>query len=131
MRSVIHILLLTLAVLMASTGLTNAQDFSSITRAMEAGNAKELARQFDGTVEVTVVSSEASHSKSQAEVVVRQFFSSNPVRSFSQVHTGSSDMGAKYQIGNLVTASGTFRTYVFIRQRSGAWYIQEVRFERD
>ena len=82
----------------------NAQNFTSIGNALKGGNSSELAKYFDSSVEVTIINTEAVYSKSQAEMVVKNFFSSNRPSAYKMVHNGDSG-GAKYQIGELSTSS--------------------------
>jgi len=106
-----------------------AQNFSNIGNALKSGNSKELAKYFDSNVEVTIINTEAVYSKSQAEMVIKKFFTSNRPSAYKMVHNGDSG-GAKYQIGELSTSSGTYRTYVYAKQKSGSMMIQEIRIEK-
>lgn len=108
----------------------SAQDFSQIGDALKSGNATNLAKYFDGNVEVTILNTEAVYSKSQAEMVVKNFFTSNRPSNYKMVHNGDSG-GAKYQIGELSTSSGTYRTYVYAKNKNGTLLIQEIRFEKN
>lgn len=108
----------------------SAQDFSQIGDALKSGNATTLAKYFDGNVEVTILNTEAVYSKNQAELVVKKFFTSNSPNGYKMVHNGDSG-GAKYQIGELSTSSGTYRTYVYAKNKMGTWLIQEIRFEKN
>ncbi|MCD8528584.1 MAG: DUF4783 domain-containing protein [Chitinophagales bacterium] len=47
---------------------------------------------------------------------MKNFFSSNTPRSYKMVHNGDSG-GAKYQIGELQTSTGTYRTYVYAKEK--------------
>ncbi|MEZ4929965.1 MAG: DUF4783 domain-containing protein [Chitinophagales bacterium] len=35
------------------------------------------------------------------------------------------------KIGELSTSSGTYRTYVYAKNKMGTWLIQEIRFEKN
>ena len=69
-----------------------------------------------------------SYSKSQAEMVVKDFFSTNNVTGFDIIHKGE-NAGSEYCIGTLQTGSGTYRTTIFMKQKGGAQVLQELRFE--
>lgn len=107
----------------------NAQSFDNIADAIRTGNASALAEYFQGNVEISVKDAQNSYSKSQAEVVLRNFFSSHVPRSFAIAHQGSSPEGSKYFIGNLATSAGNYRAYVYAKQSGGSFVIQEIRFE--
>jgi hypothetical protein len=115
--------------LMANTSIQN--DLDQIALAIKSGNAKVLAQYFDNSVEITTLDKEGAYSRSQAELVVKDFFSKNTPKSFNIIHQGSSGGNSKYGIGTLVTTSGSYRTYVYIKKVGTANLIQELRFERE
>lgn len=106
-----------------------AQSMENMAQAFRSGNASALSAYFVGNVEITISNSDASYSRSQAEMVLRNFFAGHVPQAFSIVHQGTSPEGSKYFIGNLVTNGGTFRTYVYAKQMNGVTSIQEIRFE--
>lgn len=106
-----------------------AQSFDNIINAVKGGNAAALAATFQGNVEITIKDAQASYSKSQAEMVLRNFFASHPVKGFAVNHQGTSPEGAKFIIGTLQTGAGTYRTYILAKPSGGALAIQVIRFE--
>lgn len=123
-----NVLLLTMLMLGLSL---SAQNFTGIGNAMKNGNSSELAKYFDGNVELTILNTEAVYSKSQAEMVLKNFFNGNKPNAFKVVHNGDSGSGAKYQIGELSTSTGTYRTYVYAKNKNGMMLIQEIRIEKN
>lgn len=101
----------------------------NIAATLQTGNAKELVKYFDSSIDLTILDQENSYSSSQAAMVVQSFFDKNPVKSFQLVHKSTSGDGS-YGIGNLVTTTQTFRTYFYVKQKSGVALIQELRFEK-
>ncbi len=112
-----------------AVSLTSAQGFDNIASAIRSGNSSSLAASFSGNVEITIKDAEASYSKAQAEMVLKNFFSTHQPKSFSIVHQGTSPEGSKYFIGNLVTSNRSYRTYVYAKIQGSALVIQEIRFE--
>ncbi len=105
--------------------------YQDISNAIRSGDARSVARYFSTTVDLTILNQEEVYSKAQAEQVLRDFFSKNTPRTFNLIHKGVSKEGAKYAIGNLVTAQGAqFRTYFFVKQSPSGEVIQELRFEK-
>ena len=94
---------------------------------MKSGNAAEVAKYFDENVEITFSDKSSSYSKQKAEQVLRDFFTTNPVSSFDIIHQSKND-DSQYCIGNLVTKNGTFRTTIYVKQKSQQQLIQELRF---
>lgn len=95
---------------------------------MKAGNASEVARFFDNTVELNMPEKSNSYSKSQAELVLKDFFNTNTVKSFEVLHKGENG-GSQYCIGTLVTRNGSFRTTIFMKQKGDKQLLQEITFE--
>ena len=104
-----------------------AQNFDNIAANIRSGNPSALAANFSGNVEITVKDAGNSYSKSQAEMVLKNFFGSHQPKSFTVAHQGTSPEGSKYFIGNLSTSSGNYRVFVLFSKAAGA--IQEIRFE--
>ncbi len=112
---------------LSSTAQTGIQD---VINAMQASNAAQVARHFDNTVDITLPQKGNSYSKSQAEVVLRDFLATNPVKSFQVIHKGD-NAGSEYCIGKLITKNGAFRTTIFMKQRGEKQLLQEIRFENE
>ncbi len=107
-------------------------NLSDISKAIGDGNADALGQYFDQTVEVAVPGSEDVYDKTKAVSVVKDFFSKNKPKTFSQVHQGSSSGSAsQYCIGNLVTASANFRVYIYMKVVGGKQLVQELRFDKE
>ena len=77
----------------------------AITSAIKTGNAKELAKIFNANIELVLLDKEDVYSKTQAELILKEFFTKNQPSNFTIVHQGGADDGAKYVIGNLKTRS--------------------------
>jgi hypothetical protein len=100
---------------------------TNIINAMKSGNATEVAKYFDETVEITFADKSNSYSKQKAEQVIRDFFTKNSVSSFDVIHQSKND-DSQYCIGNLITKNGTFRTMIYVKQKNQKQVIQELRF---
>ena len=103
--------------------------FDEVIKAMKSGDAAQISKYLDNTVEITLPEKSNSYSKSQAALVLRDFFASNSVKDFEILHR-SDNAGSQYCIGNLKTANGTFRTTIFMKQKGDKEFLQELRFEK-
>ena len=106
--------------------------FTSITEvisAIKSGNASEVAKYFDNTVEITLPHKSSSYSKGQAQLILHNFFIENPVKDFHVIHQSEKE-GSVYCIGSLTTTNGAFRTTIFMKQSGSKLLIQELRFEK-
>ncbi len=114
------------AVMLSSFTLFTSID--EVVTALKNGDAVQIARFFDNTVEITMPDKSNNYSKNQAEVVLKDFFNTNGIKSFEVIHKGE-NAGSQYCIGTLVTKNGSFRTTVFMKQKGDKQLLQEIRFE--
>ena len=102
-----------------------------IAVAIRSGNAKELAKFFNANINLNIPENEGFYSKAQAELILKDFFSKNPLKSFTILHQGSSKDGARYAIGNMVIEKGTFRAYFYMKKESGRYFIHEFSLSEE
>ena len=115
-----------LTTLQPQAGLSSPNQMGGVVSALQAGNAEELARYFDSYVDLTLPDRRVgSCSKSQAKMVLRDFFDTYKVKGFNvQVRGGGQNPG--YCMGTLQTAGGNFRTTLFIREEGEQPLIKEI-----
>ncbi len=101
----------------------------NIEKSIRIGNARELARYFNSNIELVVENHEDVYSKSQAEVILKDFFSKNKPKKFKVVHKGGEK--SKFVIGSLETEEKKFRVYFFLKSRDGKSLIHQLRIEPD
>ena len=105
--------------------------YDDISNAIQSGNSTVIAGYFNTTVDLTILAQEEVYSKTQAEIILKDFFSKNTPKTFSILHKGTSKEGSMYGIGSLLTnQGGSFRVYFYLKQIGGKSYIQELRFEK-
>jgi len=99
-----------------------------IAYAIRLGNAGELSRYLDNRVDICLPDKSDSYSKIQAEMIIRDFFSTNGVRNFVVRKIGFTG-GSEYCVGVLQTRNGDYRTTLFTRQKGDKQLLQELRFQ--
>jgi hypothetical protein len=99
-----------------------------ITYAIRLGNAGELSRYLDNRVDITLPEKTDNYSKIQAEMIIRDFFSTNGVRNFVVRKMGYSG-STEYCVGVLQTRNGDYRTTLFTRQKGDKEVLEELRFQ--
>ena len=102
-----------------------------ISAALKSGNAKALATYFHATIDLTILQKQGTYSKSQAELIVQNFFTENKPSNFEVDHNNTTNEGSKYIIGTLTTSTGEYRVYIYFKNLNGAELIQTLRFESD
>ncbi len=100
-----------------------------VINAVKSGNASQVAKFFDATIDISVAGKSATYSKSQGEMVLKDFFNNNPVLGFTVIHQGDNS-GSEYSIGTLVTKTGNYRTTIYMKQTGSNQVLQEIRFEK-
>lgn len=93
--------------------------------AIKAGNAHELAKLLNSSVDLNIPDNEGVYSKAQAELILKDFFSKNNPQAYKTLHKGSSKDGARYSIGNLETDKGVYRTYIYMKKKDEVYFIHE------
>ena len=126
-RSIVLLTMVALAPLVSKAGI-----FEDIMAALKSGNAKEVARYFNSSVELTVPGSEGVvYSKTQAELILKEYLSKNVAKSVKIIHRGSSAVGSQFAIGSYETDHGNYRIYIFIKETGGNSVIHELSIEKE
>ncbi|GAA3915435.1 DUF4783 domain-containing protein [Chitinophaga oryziterrae] len=108
---------------------TAAGPFEDVVSSIKQGDVSGLSRYLDNTVEINISGKSNSYSKSQAEIILKDFFAKNQVKSFELIHQGEGGGGSRFGIGNMGTSGGTFRTSFFLQKKGGSMVLNELRFE--
>ena len=108
-----------------------ADIYDDIALAVKNGNYKEVAKYFNVRVELKIGDEENICSKTQAEIILRDFFSKNQSINFTIKHKGASAKDMSYIIGDYQSSTGNFRTYFLFKQEGTTLYIQELHFDRE
>ena len=116
---------------LTSSAFNSTPDISNdVATAVKTGNAANVAKYFSSNVDLKILTQEDVYSKAQAELILKDFFAKNPIKSFSIIHKGTSKNGDQFAIGAYETTSGKkFRTYFLFKKDGASLTIQQLRFE--
>ena len=122
-------------VLIAISSLTaSAQDQTKIpggiSIAIKAGNAAELSKYMNSTIEFLLLDKEDFYKKNVAETILKDFFAEYQTKDFTIRHQGAKN-DAQYAIGNLKTEKGDFRVYFLLKKVDQELLIHQIRIEPD
>src|SRR5258708_6249098 len=126
MKSVLGLAVLTVALVLVS--FRPDYNIDDIALAMRSGNINQLSRYLDTRVDISLPEKSDTYSKSQAEMIIRDFFNTNVVRNFLVKHKGENS-GLEFCVGVLQTRNGDYRTTLFIKQKGEKQLLQEIRFQ--
>lgn len=121
--------LLTICLISISFFLCSFISIDDVISAIKLGDASQLSKFFDNTIEITLPDKSNAYSKSQGELVLKDFFNNNGVKGFEVVNKGE-NAGAKFVVGTLTTTNGNYRTTIYMKQKGDKELLQELRFEK-
>jgi hypothetical protein len=101
-----------------------------ISIAFKAGNAAELSKYMNPTIELLLLDKEDFYKKNVAEAILNDFFNEYHTKDFTIRHQGAKN-DAQYAIGNLKTEKGDFRVYFLLKKVEQELLIQVIRIESD
>jgi hypothetical protein len=105
---------------------------TQVKSALNTGSSKELVKYLDKTSDIDIEGEKASYSKTQAEVILKDFFQSYPPINFQIVHQGASRAGSPYVIGQYSYKSGSFRVWIRLKEISDHSYqVHALSFYKD
>lgn len=101
-----------------------------VASAVKTGNASNVSKFFSANVDLKILDKEDVYSKAQAELILKDFFAKNPLKSFAVIHKGTSKTGDQFAIGTYETTAGKkFRSYFLFKKEGAGLTIQQLRFE--
>jgi hypothetical protein len=102
----------------------------NILNAIKTGNADKLSEYFDNNVDLKILEKENIYSKSQATILVKDFFKNYKPTNMDLSHEGGPE-NARFAICNLNTNQGKFRVYFLFKTINSKSVIQKFRIEKD
>jgi len=103
---------------------------AGISIAIKAGNASELSKFMNSTIELLLLDKEDFYKKNVAETILNDFFTEYHTKDFNIMHQGAKN-DAQYAIGNLKTERGDFRVYILLKKVNQDLLIHVIRIEPD
>jgi hypothetical protein len=114
------------------SGQEKKQPVQSVIEAISTGDSGKLGGYLNSTIDLEAEEIDGSYSKAQAEIILRNFFDKNPVKSFTVNHEGNSNDRSKYIIGTYKSSNEKkFRVYVLFKETGDQQLIYQLQFELD
>lgn len=104
---------------------------NGLRTAIKAGSSKELVKSFNTMVELNFEGAKKTYSKSQAELVMKEFFKKYPPDDFQYIHKGSSKEGLTYVIGKYTYESGSFRVWILVKKFDDRYLVELINFNKE
>jgi hypothetical protein len=106
----------------------NFDNIDAVATAIRSGNVNQLSPFFDISVDISLPDKSDTYSKTQAEMVIGDFFNTNGVQNFKITQQGESG-GTFFCAGILQTRAGNYRTTLFFKHKGDKHFLQEIRFQ--
>lgn len=123
-------MLLFAASLAAFTGFSQKETFSKVISGFENGNSTSIISHLMDEVDLTVEEFEDFCSKTQVKEKLNDFFATHKPISFTIKHEGSSGSSDFYEIGELVTSTGSYRVTIFLEKLAGTYKVNQLKIEQ-
>jgi hypothetical protein len=120
--------LLGAVVILSLSAFKPASGLDDVISALRSGNATELSKYVDNTIEISLPDKTDTYSRTQALMILQDFFNGSGVKGFEVKHKGENGDN-QFVIGTLLTRSGSYRTTVFMKTKNGKQVVREIRFQ--
>lgn len=132
MKSCMHNKVLLIGLFLTLSLHSQAQTiFAPMKDAVKAGDAGELVKYFNTSVDLNLEGEVNTYSKAQAEFVLRDFFKKHSPSDFSIVHTGASKGGLQFAIGKYQSGAESYNVLMRVREVGKAFLIHEMSFTKE
>ena len=102
----------------------------AIVSAIEDGSSRRIAHHFGSNVDLYLPRAEGTFSRSQSEIIFKDFFAHCKPKSFLISYQGTSMDGTLFVIGMLSTEEGeSYRGYLLLKNVAGSFVLQRIRFD--
>jgi hypothetical protein len=114
------------------TNVTYAQDnLNNIVMNIQNANTKELAKNFNKRLDITINQNENNYSIEQAEMVLRNFLNGLTEREMVVLQKGKSEDNTLFIIGTLKSKNSKYKTYILLKNTNKVSLIHDIRFEKE
>jgi hypothetical protein len=94
-------------------------------------DASGMSPYFDHTVDMTYNNTQSTYSKTQAQMILHDFYTRHHPKSFKVDYIGASPTGdARYVVGTAQTTTGIFKIYLYISLQGKRQVIREMKIFR-
>lgn len=121
-----------IALMVALVGFSFTLDvIDDVAAAIRSGNPKNISKYFIDNIDFKVLEQEDIYSKQQAEMILKDFFTKHPVKSYTVAHKSAPKNGSQYVIGTLETTNGKFRTYFLLKTSGTQTLVHQFKIETE
>jgi len=112
-----------------SFGIGGEVPYGAIEKAFESNNAKEIVALGKEKILINILGDEGVYSKSQAGLVLKDFFTKKPGHTFDFVHKGKGSSEGSFAIGKYLSGGEEFRVTIHFKKIGGDFKIESLAIE--
>ncbi|WP_432708470.1 DUF4783 domain-containing protein [Pedobacter sp.] len=110
-------------------GIIQGDFIADMSMFFKSGNSREIAKNFNSTVELSITNNGDVYSKAQAEQILRDFFVKHYATNATIVHQINTNPNLRFGILNLETRQGRYRVSITSKKANNAFLITELRID--
>jgi len=135
MTKILHkfLIILLIMILSSSSGILQGQDITStLVSYIKDGDVASLAEYFQTTIDVGLPEKDQDYSKTQAEMVLKDFFKNNPCTEFKLESSGESENQTFHIIGTYQSNQEKYQVLILMKKHSESekMLIYKIKFEK-
>lgn len=102
-----------------------------VVNAIRNSNVAAIEKYYDNIVPITMNSTQSAYSRTQASLVLKDFFTRNTPKDVLILNSGAATSNSQFAIGTFTTTSGvTYNLYILLKSKDNTYYLQELRFNK-
>lgn len=119
-----------IVVLVSSLFARPADDASKMAELFKKADAETISASFSASLQLTTPGKQGVYSKSQAKMILSDFFTANTPSAAKVSQQGKSENGAHFLVISLTTATQEYKTTLFYRGSGSGMRIHELKIEK-
>jgi len=119
-----------LASVFISLAIQSGIQYSSIEKAFNSNNAAEIVSFGKDKILLNVLGKEGAYSRSQAGLILKDFFTKKPSGTFKFILKGKESSEGTFAIGNYECKSEVFRVTMQFKKESSEFKMESLTIER-
>jgi hypothetical protein len=129
----LHKFILLVGILSSATEKLAGQDLTNtLTTCIKEGDVATLSEYFQATVDIGLPGKDQDYSKTQAEMVLKDFFKNYPCKDFKLESSGDSENQTFHIIGTYQSTQEKYQVLILLKKRSESekMLIYKIKFEK-
>lgn len=112
------------------TSVFGQTESDKMVKLFSEGKSEEISAFFNSSLQLTTPGKDGVYSRSQAKMILADFFSSNAPTQAALKSKGNSDNGAQYIVIDLKTNKESYKVNIFYRGSGNGMRIHELKIEK-